>query len=103
MTKRDYPKKFKDNLEVAGRSYSRWSVTGTFGTTDNAVEKYKNDFYLDGDIVRWKSNDQIPFGDMLLDFCEAGLVSPKQLRLSCEIRENETDEFWKKYFNKETA
>ena len=46
MTFRDYPKKFKDNLEVAGRTYSRWSVTGTFKTTDNAVEKYKNDFYL---------------------------------------------------------
>ena len=103
MTKRDYTKRFKDNMTVAGRDYSRWGVTGTFGTTDNAVEKYKNDFYIDGDIVRWKSNNQIPFGDMLLDFCEALLITPKQLRVSCEVREEQTDEFWSNYFDKETA
>lgn len=103
MTFRNYPKKFKDKLEVAGRTYSRWSVTGTFGTTDNAVEKYKNDFYVSGETIRWKSNDQIPFGDMLLDFCEAGLITPKQLRISCEIKEEETGEFWAKFFEKETA
>lgn len=88
--------KFHNSVEVAGRNYTRWSVTGTFSTTDNVVEKYKNDFYVaPGDIVRWHSNNQIPFGDVLLDFAEALLITPKQLRKSCELREKETDEFWK--------
>lgn len=88
--------KFHNSVEVAGRNYTRWSVTGTFSTTDNVVEKYKNDFYVaPGDIVRWHSNNQIPFGDVLLDFAEALLITPKQLRKSCELKEKETNEFWK--------
>ena len=88
--------KFHNSVEVAGRNYTRWSVTGTFSTTDNVVEKYKDKFYVaPGDIVRWHSNNQIPFGDVLLDFAEALLITPKQLRKSCELREKETDEFWK--------
>lgn len=87
--------KFMNTVTVAGREYKRW-VNGTFSTTDNAVEKYKNDFYVaPGDIVRWHSNNQIPFGEMLLDFAEALLITPKQVRKSCELREKETDEFWK--------
>jgi hypothetical protein len=31
---------------------------------------------------------------MLLDLCEALLITPKQLRVSSELREKETDEFW---------
>jgi RecB family endonuclease NucS len=89
--------KFFNTVEVAGRSYKRWSVTGTFSTTDNVVEKYKDKFYVaPGDIVRWHSNNQIPFGDILLDFAEALLITPKQVRKSCELKEKETDEFWKK-------
>ena len=89
-------KRFHNTITVAGREYKRWSVTGTFSTTDNAVEKYKNDFYVaPGDIVRWHSNNQIPFGDLLLDFAEALLITPKQVRKSCELKEKETNEFWK--------
>tara|TARA_A200000159_G_C7299359_1_gene329348 strand:+ start:400 stop:717 length:318 start_codon:yes stop_codon:yes gene_type:complete len=100
MKFREYPKKFKDRVTSAGRQYSRWGVTGTFSTTDDAVNKYKNDFYVaPGDVVRWHSNNRIPFGDMLLDFCEALLITPKQLRVSNEIREEETDKFWKDHFS----
>ena len=35
---------------------------------------------------------------MLLDLCEALLITPKQLRVSSELREKETDEFWENYF-----
>jgi len=89
--------RFHNTVNIAGRDYKRWSVTDTFSTTENAVEKYKDDFYVaPGDIVRWHSNNQIPFGDLLLDFAEALLITPKQVRKSCELKEKETDEFWKK-------
>lgn len=89
--------KFNDRVKVAGRHYSRWGITGTFSTTRDAVEKYKDKFIIAEGVVRWKSNNQIPFGDMLLDFCESGLCSPKQVRVSSEIREKETDEFWERF------
>lgn len=89
--------RFHNTVNIAGRDYKRWSVTDTFSTTENAVEKYKDKFYVaPGDIVRWHSNNQIPFGDLLLDFAEALLITPKQVRKSCELKEKETEEFWKK-------
>ena len=102
VVKRSYPKKFKDTVNVAGRSYKRWGVTGTFSTTDDSVNWCEGKYYVaPGDIVRWHSNNQIPFGDMLLDLCEALLITPKQLRVSSELREKETDEFWANYFKEE--
>ena len=63
MVKRSYPKKFKDTVNVAGRSYKRWGVTGTFSTTDDSVNWCEGKYYVaPGDIVRWHSNNQIPFG-----------------------------------------
>lgn len=89
--------KFMNTVKVAGRQYKRWSVTGTFSTTSNVVEKYKNDFYVaPGDIVRWKSNNQMPFGDVLLDLCEALYITPKQLKKTCELKEKENTKFWEK-------
>ena len=88
--------KFHNKINIAGRDYERSSLTGGFSSTHNAVEKYKNDFYVaPGDIVRWHSNNQIPFGDVLLDFAEALLITPRQLKKSCELKEKETNEFWK--------
>ena len=104
MKFREYPKKFKDRVNVAGRSYKRWGVTGTFSTTDDSVNWCEGKYYIaPGDIVRWHSNNQIPFGDTLLDLCESLKITPRQLRVSCELREKETDEFWANYFKKETA
>ena len=86
MKFRDYPKKFKDRVEVAGRSYKRWGVTGTFATTEDSVNWCEGKYYVaPGDIVRWHSNNRIPFGDILLDLCEALKITPKQLRVSSEL------------------
>lgn len=86
-----------NNITIAGRQYKRWSYTGTFSTTDNVVEKYKDKFYVaPGDIVRWKSNNQMPFGDVLLDLCEALYITPTQLKRTCELKEKENTQFWEK-------
>ena len=104
MKFREYPKKFKDTVNVAGRSYKRWGVTGTFATTNDSVKWCEGKYYVaPGGIVRWHSNNQIPFGDMLLDLCEALLITPKQLRVSSELREKETDEFWANFYNEDNA
>ena len=85
---------FPDSIEVSGRSYSRFKHFGTFSTTQDVVNKYKDSFHIDGTIVRWNSNDQIPFGDVLLDLTEAGLIDITNLVDSCNLREEETDKFW---------
>jgi len=42
--------------------------------------KYKEQFYVDetnsetGPVVRWNSNDRIPFADMLQEFVDAGWI-----------------------------
>jgi len=86
--------KFPDNMEVAGRSYKRFSHFGTFSTTQDVVNKYKESYYIKDGIVRWLSNDQIPFGDVLLDLTEAGLINVYHLEDSCIAKEEETDKFW---------
>ena len=60
--------RFKNTVTSAGREYTRWKIAGNFSGYDNVIEKHKNDFYVaPGDIVRWKTSNNIPFGDMLLD------------------------------------
>lgn len=100
-----YPKTEKQleitNIEIAGREYKRMGefFNFCFSTTDNAVERYENDFYTKGDLVLWKSNNREPFGDMLLDFYEAGLITWRQVVRTCEKREEETDQFWENVFS----
>jgi len=86
------------HLEIAGRDYKRMGEFFNYcwSTTDNAVEKYENDFYCKGDLILWKSNDSEPFGDMLLDFYEAGLITWQQVVVTCESKEKECDAFWEK-------
>ncbi len=103
MFKRSYPKKFQDKVVCSGRSYSRWGVTGTFNTTADVKDPEgffgSHDWYVDeNDIVRWKSNDRIPFGDVLLDFCEALIITPKQLKASNDEREDENEKFWENFY-----
>ena len=50
-------------------------------------------------VVRWNSNDQIPFEDMLADFRTLGLIEEENQLHSNLLREKETDEFWEDYFN----
>jgi hypothetical protein len=54
--------------------------------------KYKTQFYVDetredtGPVVRWLSNDRIPFPDMLQNFREAGWIDRQTERNSLEQR-----------------
>ena len=49
--------------------------------------KYANDFYIDSEnVVRWKSNDQVPFDDMLNTFSDANLIDSQNLVNSCYTR-----------------
>jgi len=54
--------------------------------------KRKEDFYVDetnstsGPVVRWNSNDRIPFGDMLSEFATAGWISMQTVENSLAQR-----------------
>jgi hypothetical protein len=54
--------------------------------------KYKSQFYIDetnsatGAVIRWNSNDRIPFEDMLQNFVDAGWITAQELRNSVEQR-----------------
>jgi len=54
--------------------------------------KRKEDFYVDetnsatGPVVRWLSNDRIPFGDMLAEFARAGWISVQTVENSLAQR-----------------
>lgn len=60
---------------------------------------YKNfeDAKIVNNIVRWKTNDRIPFDDMLQSFYEADLITLCQLHNSNIVRENETKVFLENY------
>ena len=57
--------------------------------------KRKEDFYIDetdsasGPVVRWLSNDRIPFGDMLAEFAHAGWISVQTVENSLAQRKIE--------------
>jgi hypothetical protein len=57
--------------------------------------KRKEDFYVDetnsdtGPVVRWNSNDRIPFGDMLAEFARAGWISVQTVENSLAQRKIE--------------
>jgi len=96
-----------DEIRIAGRDYKRQSefFKHQWSTTSNSVEFALSGegFYVDEmDIVRWHSNNQEPFGDMLLDLHEAGHITLDQVDKTCTSKEIKTDLFWKDMF-KETA
>ena len=65
------------------------------GYTDKQLMTYFMDAYIDGDhIVRWRSNDQIPFQDMLADFRAMGFIDEDAQLGSSLLREREDEEFW---------
>ena len=92
-----------DEIRIAGRDYKRQSdfFDNQWSTTSNSVEfaTKGGGFYIDDmDIVRWHSNNQEPFGDMLLDLHEAGLITLSQVENTCSSKEIKTEEFWKEQF-----
>lgn len=55
------------------------------------AHKYADHFYVDKNMaVRWKSNDNIPFDDMLVEFLNENLITIEERRASNTIREIET-------------
>ena len=92
-----------DEIRIAGRDYKRQSefFNHQWSTTSNSVEFALNSsgFYVDEmDIVRWHSNNQEPFGDMLLDLHEAGYITLAQVEDTCASKEIKTEQFWKEQF-----
>ena len=92
-----------NEIRIAGRDYKRQSewFDNQWSTTQNSVEFATKDggIYVDqDDIVRWDSNKQEPFGDMLLDLHEAGLITLNQVEQTCTSREIRTEEFWNEQF-----
>ncbi len=91
-----------NEIRIAGRDYKRQSefFDNQWSTTQNSVEfAAKAGIHVDqDDIVRWDSNKQEPFGDMLLDLHEAGLITLNQVEQTCTSKEIKTEEFWKEQF-----
>ena len=60
----------------------------------DSVEGSAKKAFIEDDIVRWKSNGRVPFGDMLLDFYLCGYISKDQMIKSAILQEKGNDEFW---------
>ena len=72
-------------------------MTYQTGYTEKVLMEPFMDAYIDNDhIVRWRSNDQIPFQDMLADFRALGLIDEDAQLGSSLLREREDEEFWAK-------
>lgn len=70
-------------------------MTYQTGYTEKVLMEQFMDAYIDRDhIVRWRSNDQIPFQDMLADFRALGLIDEDAQLGSSLLREREDEEFW---------
>lgn len=60
--------------------------------------KYANDFYIDAnDVVRWNSNNQVPFDDMLTNFLLADLIDQDNWLASINAREAEAKKSIQEY------
>ena len=69
------------------------------GYSKERIEKEFQDTFVDADgILRWMTNLQIPFDDMLADFRTLDLIDENVQLASNLVREKETDEFWQGYF-----
>ena len=91
-----------NEIRIAGREYKRQSefFDNQWSTSSNSVEfAAKAGIHVDqDDIVRWDSNNREPFGDMLLDLHEAGIITLNQVEQTCTSKEIKTEEFWKEQF-----
>ena len=114
-----------DQYTLAGRSYRAIPYGAEVGLFTNkfateadrlsakyvsyegdSIEGRAKDAFFDGDIVRWKSNGRVPFGDMLLDFYLCGYITKDQMIKSAVLQEKGNDEFWanvtkEKYYDAE--
>ena len=69
------------------------------GKTADQVRAEFQDTFVDTDgVLRWTTNLQIPFNDLLTDFRTLDLITEDVQLYSNLLREKETDEFWEGYF-----
>jgi hypothetical protein len=62
------------------------------------VQQHRQDAYVDtAGIIRWISNDRIPFPDMLMDFLSAGLATADTVAASMTQRRQEDEASLKAY------
>ena len=77
-------------------------MTYQTGYTEKVImEQFMAAYIDDNHIVRWRSNDQIPFQDMLADFRSLGLIDEDAQLGSSLLREREDEEFWTKHNQQE--
>jgi hypothetical protein len=69
------------------------------GHTEEYIRTNFLETYMDDrGILRWSSNNQIPFDDMLADFKTLELIDENTQLGSNLLREQETDQFWEEFF-----
>ena len=77
--------------------------TQTGYTIEKIKEQFKSGMVMHNSktgqdtVYRWDSNGQIPFSDMLNDFCELGLITQAVVDKSIEVRAIETAQFLESY------
>jgi len=67
-------------------------------TAEEITNKFA-DAYIKDDVVRWVSNDRVPFLDMVTDFATLGLIDDFQVDLSEYTRKIEQSAFLKGYMS----
>ena len=65
---------------------------------DRVRKEFADTYTDDKGIIRWVTNQQIPFDDMLADFRTLELIDEDVQLASNLLREAGADEFWKGYF-----
>ena len=70
---------FKNEIGVAPNGYSH----------DDSIETSWEDAKIVDGVVVWRSNGQIPFADMLLDFVQIGKITLGQAHMSAEQKDIE--------------
>ena len=62
------------------------------------MSKHANDFYVDNnDVIRWKSSDNVPPKDILVELLVAGLVNQDLVVHSINVNKEEQSAFLKQY------
>jgi len=61
-----------------------------------ARENFARASIVDG-VVRWQSNNNVPFDDMLQDFALLGLIDEETVARSAEARQADDDTFFAEY------
>ena len=63
------------------------------GYSADKVAEHFNSATVVGNVVRWNSNNRVPFGDMLNDFRTLGLIDDVLVEASYKARVVDTDKF----------